>query len=284
MCRNDVDCQARLVEKSCFHLSLMLSVFREMDRHGWWMQARLTTLSRIPEPTITSTTSWDQSLTMSVSVCRLFKWRYQFFWLVFFWHMVTVPLQAYLEMDYIVKDKLMLERVIGMEFLEPSEKSIFYNGTDLQSCCMFAPMPHAYVKCLHFPWQTRLTRSATCSFTEMRPRFWSLTHCSSALWTWVRRVSFSRLCSPSLSKWSVFVSHTPCCDQIDHIERVFLFFYVLHADLPLDPSPLGKEEPRHQDSSGPEISDMRCPTEGDLCNVSHWHLMAVATLCGVIAS
>lgn len=84
MCRNDVDCQARLVEKSCFDLSLMLSVFREMDRHGWWMQARLTTLSRIPEPTITSTTSWDQSLTMSVSVCRLFKWRYQFFWLVFF--------------------------------------------------------------------------------------------------------------------------------------------------------------------------------------------------------
>ncbi|XP_059196221.1 meckelin [Centropristis striata] len=31
------------------------------------------------------------------------------------------------EMDYIVKDKLVFERVIGMEFLEPSEKSIFYN-------------------------------------------------------------------------------------------------------------------------------------------------------------
>ncbi|TKS82024.1 Meckelin Meckel syndrome type 3 protein [Collichthys lucidus] len=31
------------------------------------------------------------------------------------------------EMDYIVKDKLMFERVIGMEFLEPNEKSIFYN-------------------------------------------------------------------------------------------------------------------------------------------------------------
>ncbi|KAM8868836.1 LOW QUALITY PROTEIN: meckelin [Spinachia spinachia] len=34
---------------------------------------------------------------------------------------------AHQEMDYIVKDKLMFERVIGMEFLEPSEKSIFYN-------------------------------------------------------------------------------------------------------------------------------------------------------------
>uniref|UniRef100_A0A8D3BTB8 Transmembrane protein 67 n=1 Tax=Scophthalmus maximus TaxID=52904 RepID=A0A8D3BTB8_SCOMX len=34
---------------------------------------------------------------------------------------------AHPDMDYIVKDKLMFERVIGMEFLEPSEKSIFYN-------------------------------------------------------------------------------------------------------------------------------------------------------------
>nr|XP_019948293.1 PREDICTED: meckelin [Paralichthys olivaceus] len=31
------------------------------------------------------------------------------------------------DMDYIVKDKLVFERVIGMEFLEPSDKSIFYN-------------------------------------------------------------------------------------------------------------------------------------------------------------
>lgn len=38
--------------------------------------------------------------------------------------------QAYPEMEYIVKDKLMLERVIGMEFLEPNEKSIFYNGNN----------------------------------------------------------------------------------------------------------------------------------------------------------
>ncbi|XP_068591688.1 meckelin [Cebidichthys violaceus] len=34
---------------------------------------------------------------------------------------------AHPDMDYIVKDKLMFERVIGMEFLEPSEKSLFYN-------------------------------------------------------------------------------------------------------------------------------------------------------------
>uniref|UniRef100_I3JFI6 Transmembrane protein 67 n=1 Tax=Oreochromis niloticus TaxID=8128 RepID=I3JFI6_ORENI len=34
---------------------------------------------------------------------------------------------AHSDMDYIVKDKLMFENVIGMEFLEPTEKSIFYN-------------------------------------------------------------------------------------------------------------------------------------------------------------
>ncbi|CAM9287044.1 unnamed protein product [Bubo scandiacus] len=31
------------------------------------------------------------------------------------------------EMDYIVKDKLLLERILGMEFMEPIEKSLFYN-------------------------------------------------------------------------------------------------------------------------------------------------------------
>ncbi|EHB16391.1 Meckelin [Heterocephalus glaber] len=31
------------------------------------------------------------------------------------------------EMDYIIKDKLLLERILGMEFMEPVEKSIFYN-------------------------------------------------------------------------------------------------------------------------------------------------------------
>ncbi|KFV55789.1 Meckelin, partial [Tyto alba] len=31
------------------------------------------------------------------------------------------------EIDYIVKDKLLLERILGMEFMEPIEKSLFYN-------------------------------------------------------------------------------------------------------------------------------------------------------------
>ncbi|TSK20226.1 Meckelin [Bagarius yarrelli] len=34
---------------------------------------------------------------------------------------------AHREMDYIVKDKLLFERVIGMEFIEPLDKSLFYN-------------------------------------------------------------------------------------------------------------------------------------------------------------
>ncbi|XP_036120104.1 meckelin [Molossus molossus] len=31
------------------------------------------------------------------------------------------------EMDYLIKDKLLLERILGMEFMEPMDKSIFYN-------------------------------------------------------------------------------------------------------------------------------------------------------------
>ncbi|XP_067093967.1 meckelin [Osmerus mordax] len=34
---------------------------------------------------------------------------------------------AHRDMDYIVKDKLLLEKVVGMEFMEPIDKSIFYN-------------------------------------------------------------------------------------------------------------------------------------------------------------
>ncbi|XP_026225682.1 meckelin [Anabas testudineus] len=34
---------------------------------------------------------------------------------------------AHPDMDYIVRDKLVFERVLGMEFLEPNDKSIFYN-------------------------------------------------------------------------------------------------------------------------------------------------------------
>lgn len=40
-------------------------------------------------------------------------------------------------MDYIVKDKLLLERILGMEFMEPIEKSIFYNGIKLISDLLF---------------------------------------------------------------------------------------------------------------------------------------------------
>ncbi|XP_068179758.1 meckelin-like [Antennarius striatus] len=38
--------------------------------------------------------------------------------------------RAHPEMEYIVKDKMMIERIIGMEFLEPSDSSIFYNDKD----------------------------------------------------------------------------------------------------------------------------------------------------------
>lgn len=36
-------------------------------------------------------------------------------------------------MDYIVKDKLLFERLVGMEFIEPLDKSIFYNGKYLEN-------------------------------------------------------------------------------------------------------------------------------------------------------
>lgn len=40
-------------------------------------------------------------------------------------------------MDYMVKEKLMLERVIGMEFMEPADKSYFYSGKKLSLfCCL----------------------------------------------------------------------------------------------------------------------------------------------------
>lgn len=42
--------------------------------------------------------------------------------------MTVVSNQVHKEMDYFIKDKLLLERVLGMEFMEPMERSIFYNG------------------------------------------------------------------------------------------------------------------------------------------------------------
>lgn len=41
--------------------------------------------------------------------------------------------QAHSDMDYIVRDKLVFERIIGMEFLEPTDKSLFYNGNDFSA-------------------------------------------------------------------------------------------------------------------------------------------------------
>ncbi|XP_010617930.1 meckelin isoform X2 [Fukomys damarensis] len=62
------------------------------------------------------------------------------------------------EMDYIIKDKLLLERILGMEFMEPMEKSIFYN--------------------------------AVCCIMEMKPLFLFSTCCSSVLWIWLARTLF----------------------------------------------------------------------------------------------
>lgn len=51
------------------------------------------------------------------------------------WSYVTTlaafSLQAYSEMEYIVKDKQLFETLLGVE---PGEKSIFYNGTDTMAC------------------------------------------------------------------------------------------------------------------------------------------------------
>ncbi|XP_034030768.1 meckelin isoform X2 [Thalassophryne amazonica] len=48
--------------------------------------------------------------------------------------LASVIAHAQPDMDYVVRDKLMLERVIGMEFLEPSDKSIFYNDEGHSFC------------------------------------------------------------------------------------------------------------------------------------------------------
>uniref|UniRef100_A0A3B4B8P0 Uncharacterized protein n=1 Tax=Periophthalmus magnuspinnatus TaxID=409849 RepID=A0A3B4B8P0_9GOBI len=44
---------------------------------------------------------------------------------------------AHPALDYIVRDKLMLERIIGMEFLDPNDKSIFYNEAHSFSDLLF---------------------------------------------------------------------------------------------------------------------------------------------------
>ena len=88
--------------------------------------------------------------------------------------MLRYSLQAHPDMDYIVKDKLMFERVIGMEFLEPSEKSIFYNGNDQLTLVPFYLVMYGqylcvFNICLLFSLQMRPTPSVMCCFMEMRP-------------------------------------------------------------------------------------------------------------------
>lgn len=53
-------------------------------------------------------------------------------------YMTVFSNQVHKEMDYFIKDKLLLERVLGMEFMEPMERSIFYNG---DSSALLGPSP-----------------------------------------------------------------------------------------------------------------------------------------------
>ncbi|KAJ7395266.1 hypothetical protein BTVI_156926 [Pitangus sulphuratus] len=57
--------------------------------------------------------------TFQISISRKMRLHYD-------WIHETLT-RVHKEMDYIVKDKLLLERILGMEFMEPIEKSIFYN-------------------------------------------------------------------------------------------------------------------------------------------------------------
>lgn len=44
-----------------------------------------------------------------------------------------LPLQSIRELDYMVKDRLFLEKVLGMEFYDAMDRSLFYNGKKLPS-------------------------------------------------------------------------------------------------------------------------------------------------------
>ena len=43
------------------------------------------------------------------------------------------PSQSIRELDYVVKDKLFLEKVLGMEFYDAMDRSLFYNGKKFPS-------------------------------------------------------------------------------------------------------------------------------------------------------
>ena len=41
---------------------------------------------------------------------------------------IFIPMQSLREVDYVVKEKSFLEKILDTEFLELSDKGIFYNG------------------------------------------------------------------------------------------------------------------------------------------------------------
>jgi len=44
-----------------------------------------------------------------------------------------LPSQSIRELDYVVKDRLFLEKVLGMEFYDAVDRSLFYNGKKFPS-------------------------------------------------------------------------------------------------------------------------------------------------------
>lgn len=164
-------------------------------------------------------------------------------------------------MDYIVKDKLMFERVIGMEFLEPSDKSIFYNGIDLwprhtvHFClCMFVCVNNV---CLPFSLQMRPTLSAMCCFMEMRPHCWSLTLCFSVSSTSDLKASYLQPSLHTYSKWSVYCTLVCvqfvlllCYKRTLSVLKNILFL----PDISHDPHHSREKEPCQKDFGGWEIS------------------------------
>lgn len=106
--------------------------------------------------------------------------------------------QAHPDMDYIVKDKLMFERVIGMEFLEPSEKSIFYNGNDLltQIGCTFLFVYRRMCVCIM---SVCVSHCRWCPLLQWCAVLWKRGHAAD-LWYFVllcRRPRISELCAGS---------------------------------------------------------------------------------------
>ncbi len=43
-------------------------------------------------------------------------------------YLATFDPQSLRDLDYVVKEKLLLEKVLGMEFYDPVDRSLFYRG------------------------------------------------------------------------------------------------------------------------------------------------------------